>query len=175
MYLTMKRSYFTSKDITIIVVSAAFWSVLNVTLAPLFWSLTRLPFFCDMLAIISLFLSAWWTKRLGAATLTGIIATLLNFVFRPEAVHFLGFTIASFIFDLLSRGVGYERCFSRGGILATIIAVLSTWIAGFIIGMFFLAKADLIVFPLLHATGGLIGALLGLAIIRGLESRGITP
>ena len=171
----MKRPYFTSKDITIIVISAAFWSVLNITLAPLFWSLTHLPFFCDMLAIISLFLSAWWTKRLGAATLTGIIATLLNFVFRPGAVHFLGFTIASFIFDVVSKVVGYERCFSKSGILAVVIAILSTWIAGFIIGMFFLAKADLVVFPLLHAVGGLIGALLGLAIIRGLKNRGITP
>jgi len=171
----MKHPYFTSKDITIIVISAAFWSVLNITLAPIFWSLTHLPFLCDMLAVISLFLATWWARKFGAATLTGLIATLLNFVFRPGAMHFLGFTIASFVFDVVSMIIGYKRCFSLNGIPAVIVAVLSTWIAGFIIGTFFMAKVDMVVFPLLHASGGLIGALIGLTLIKGLERRGVTP
>ena len=167
--------YFDSRDITIIAISAAFWSILNITLAPMFWSITHLPFLCDLLAMISLFLVVWWSRKLGATTITGIIATLVNFALRPGAMHFLGFTAASIVFDVLTGVIGYKRCFSMKGIPIIIIAIVSAWIAGFIIGSMFLSKPDVIFFPILHAIGGLIGSIIGLAIIKGIEARGVSP
>jgi len=161
-------------DIAVIAMSAAFWSVLNATLAPVFWQATRLPIFCDLLAMISLMIAVWWVRKLGAATLVGLLATLLNFILRPGALHFLGFTAASVVFDILSRVAGYERCFSgkRGSILLMVTGTASTWVAGLIIGTFFMGRdTPLAWFSALHATGGMIGSLLAISLVKTLEMR----
>ena len=165
---------FGADDAAVIAVSAAFWSVLNATLAPLFWQATRLPILCDLLATISLIAAAWWVRKLGAATLVGLLATLLNFILRPGALHFLGFTVASAVFDALTRAIGYERCFSGGAGPALLAAAgtASTWVAGLIIGALFMGgSVPLAWFSALHALGGLIGSLFGIAIIRAAERR----
>jgi len=168
-----------SSDVAVIALSAAFWSVLNATLAPIFWSLTRLPILCDLLAVISLAISVWWVRRLGAATLTGLIATLLNFALRPGATHFLGFTAASVVYDALARACGYNRCFSKGltrAALLTAIGVASTWVAGLIIATFFMGgTVPVLYFSLLHAAGGALGSLLGVLLLAAVEARGVRP
>jgi hypothetical protein len=165
---------FGADDAAVIAVSAAFWSVLNATFAPLFWQATRLPIFCDLLAAISLILAAWWVRKLGAATLVGLLATVLNFILRSGALYFLGFTAASAVFDALTRAIGYERCFSGGAgpaLLAT-AGTASTWVAGLIIGALFMGgSVPLAWFSALHAAGGLIGSLLGVALVKALERR----
>ncbi|RLF04677.1 MAG: hypothetical protein DRK00_06170 [Thermoprotei archaeon] len=167
-----------ASDVTVVALCAAFWSVLNATLAPIFWRLTHLPFFCDLLAVVSLMLGVWWVRRLGTATLIGIIATALNFAFRPGAVHFLGFTAASIVFDLLTRACGYGRCFSpkHGPALLLVLGTASTWVAGLVIGAFFMGgRVPVLTFSLLHAAGGLMGSAVGLALIRAVEARGVKP
>jgi len=58
-------------------------------------------------------LAVWWIRKLGAVSTVGVIATLINFVLNPGGVHFLGFTVASVVFDVVSKLVGYERSFKN--------------------------------------------------------------
>ncbi|MFQ6054219.1 MAG: hypothetical protein ACE5OO_08350 [Candidatus Bathyarchaeia archaeon] len=174
-------TYFSSRDISAVALSAAIWAVLNWTVAPIFWQLTHLPILCDMIGTSLLILTVWWTRRPGAATLIGVIATILNFMLRPGAVHFLGFTAASIIFDAAMRGVGYRNSLDRrlaSSVSLIAISVLSTLVAGYIIGTFFMNPMFLskmfggvAFFAALHGAGGLIGGALGVTIVRGLEAR----
>ncbi len=161
-------------DAAVIALSAALWSVLNATLAPIFWQLTRLPILCDTIAVVSLAVALWRVRRLGAATLTGLLATALNFALRPGATHFLGFTAASLVYDLLARAVGYGRCFSAryGPALQAAVGTVSTWAAGLIIGAFFMGgSVPILYFSALHAVGGLIGSTIGAILIGSAERR----
>jgi len=142
---------FTSRDIAAIAICGALWAVLGATIGPIFWSLTHLPFLCDMIGATVLILALWWIRKLGAITATGIIATILTLIIRPQSVHFLGFTAASVVFDILARGVGYRNSLDR--------PLMST--------------ASLIL--ILHAIGGLIGSVIGVALIRALSTRIVLP
>ncbi len=174
-------AYFTSRDIAAVALSAALWAVLNWTVAPIFWQLTHLPILCDMIGTSLLILTLWWTRKPGAATLMGLVATVLNFVLRPGALHFLGFTAASLVFDVAARAIGYRNSLDRrliSSVSLIAISVLSTLVAGYIIGTFFmnpmfLAKmfGGVAFFAALHGAGGLIGGALGVTIVRGLEAR----
>ncbi|MEM1508321.1 MAG: hypothetical protein QW291_02465 [Thermofilaceae archaeon] len=166
-----------ASDITAIAISAAFWSILNAILAPIFWQLTRLPILCDFLASISLILATWWVRKPGTATLVGFLATVLNFILRPGAMHFLGFTVASVVLDVLLWILGYSRCFSRTYRSALVVAAgtVSTWVAGLIIGAFFMPGVSLLYFSTLHALGGFIGAVIAVLLVKAVEKRGIKP
>lgn len=174
-------AYFSSREIAAIALSAALWAVINWTVAPVFWNLTHLPILCDTAGISLLTLIVWWVRKPGAATLMGVIATILNFMLRPEATQFLGFTAASLVFDVLVSAVGYGGILNRrlvSTISLFIISVLSTLAAGFIIGTFFMNPMFLsnmfggvTFFAALHGAGGLIGGILGGIFVRGLEAR----
>jgi len=175
--------YFGTRDIAGIAIFAALWGVLNVTLSPLFFKLFHLPFLCDLIGFASITLAVWWVRRIGTATLVGIIATIINFMFRPAAMHFLGFAAASVVFDVLSFALGYERLFKRrvlGSIILIIIAVVSAAVAGLIIGTFFMAPKALqrwggvLGWAGLHAIGGIIGGIVGVSLVNALSIRGIS-
>lgn len=177
--------YFSSRDIAAVALSASLWAVLNWTVTPIFWNLTHLPFLCDMIGISLLILTVWWTRKPGAATLMGILATILNFMLRPGAAHFLGFTAASIVFDATARAVGYKNSLDRrlvGSVILVAFSLLSTLVAGLIIGSFFMNPMFLskmfggvAFFAALHGAGGLIGGALGVTIVRGLEARRVFP
>ena len=124
-------------------------------------------------------LAVWWTRKIGIATMVGIITTLLTLLFRPAALHMLGFTTASIIFDILTKIAGYERIFKKilGEILFIIpILAFSTFIGGLIIGKFFMrfpTMIAIIIFAGLHSIGGIIGAIIGIIIIEALKRRKI--
>ncbi|MEM3754758.1 MAG: hypothetical protein QXE19_03625, partial [Candidatus Bathyarchaeia archaeon] len=98
---------FTTKDLTAIATCSAFWTILNIIISPIFWQLTRLPFFCDLLAFISLVLVIWWTRKFGSASVVGLVVTALTLILRPAALHMLGFLIASIVFDIFAKILGY--------------------------------------------------------------------
>jgi len=115
----------------------------------------------------------------------GLIATLLNFTLRPGAFHFFGFTVACIFFDIASLLIGYGNILEKGAkssISLVALSFVSTVIAGLIIGSFFMNPGfisdmfgGVLVFAVIHGGGGIIGGALGVAIIRGLESRQVIP
>jgi hypothetical protein len=115
----------------------------------------------------------------------GLIATVINFMFRPDAFFFLGFTAASFVFDMLTRLIGYKNCLERpviGTVSLVLISVFSAAVAGSIIGLFFMSVPALaswggvLGWAALHAVGGLIGGFIGAPLVTALTKRGIpTP
>ncbi len=174
--------YFKIREIVAVALFSALWGILNSILAPIIFRMFGLPIFCDMIGFASLILAVWWVRKLGTATAVGFVATIINFVLNPGGIHFLGFTTASIVFDILTRLMSYENCFRKrllGSILTLLASVTSAAVAGFIIGSFFMAAPALaqwggvIGWMLLHAAGGVIGWIIGMALVVSLEARGL--
>jgi len=177
-------TYFTARDIAGITIFAALWGILNATLSPVFFRIFHLPFLCDLIGFASIILAVWWVEKIGTATSVGIIATIINFMFRPTAMHFLGFLATSIVFDLLSFASGYTRLFEQrilGSILLTAISIASAAVAGLLIGVFFMSPTSLqrwggvLGWAGLHSIGGIIGGIVGVFLMNALISRGVTP
>lgn len=144
--------------------------------------MTHLPFLCDLLAFASLILVTWLTRKFGAASLTGIIATLLTLILRPAAFHMLGFVGASVVFDILTKAISYKICFNRnplvGSSILVILSIFCAGIAGAFIGIFFMnfdVLSGILMWAGLHTFGGLLGGLIGVIIVRALVLRKIQP
>jgi len=174
--------YLGTRDIAGIAIFAALWGVLSTTLSPIFFQLFHLPFLCDLIGFASITLAVWWVRKIGTATLVGIIATIINFMFRPAATHFLGFTAASIVFDVLSFASGYERLFERkilGSVILIVISIVSAAVAGLIIGSFFMVPKALqrwggvLGWAGLHVIGGIMGGIIGVSLMNALVIRGI--
>jgi hypothetical protein len=174
-------TYFTSRVITAIIMCAALWSVLSAYIAPIFWNATHMPFFCDMLGIILLTLVLWWTRKFGAVTITGIIATIVTLTLNPYSTQFFGFTAASVVFDVLTRIIGYQNCLEKSllSVISLLFAsIVSTAVAGVIIGNLFMQQNFLMsqfggvtFFAALHVSGGIIGGVIGIVLIKALSVR----
>ncbi len=171
----------TTRLVSAVAACAAFWAVLNALISPVFWQLTHMPFLCDFLAFTSLTLVVWWTRKLGSAMMTGVIVTILTFTVQPGSFQMLGFVIASFAFDLLTRAAGYGRLFDKSVSGAAFVIVLSTVcaaLAGALIGAFMMGLTTLpavLTFAGLHAIGGIAGGAVGVATLRALTARKIAP
>jgi hypothetical protein len=175
-------SYLNSRTVASIAIFAALWGVLNSIFAPLVFQVFGLPILCDMIGFTVLTLTVWWTRKFGAATMVGLIATIVNFIFNPGGVHFLGFAAASIVFDVVAKLIGYDRCFKKP-LFVTVtmlpVSVLSAATAGLIIGTFFMTAPALakwggaLGWAGLHAVGGVIGGFIGIVLITGLATRGV--
>jgi len=178
-------AYFTTRDLAAISLSSSLWAVINWLVSPIFWSMTRLPVLCDMLGVSALIITAWWVRKPGSTTFVGLIATLLNFILRPGANQFLGFTVASIFFDVALSLLKYDNSVEGGmksNIVLAAVSATATFLAGYIIGNLFLAPqvldnvyGNVFFFAGVHMAGGLAGALIGITLIRGLESRKVVP
>lgn len=176
--------YFQTRDLAGIVIFAALWGVLNVTISPAFFQMFHLPFACGLIGFSALILATWWTRKLGTATFVGLIALIINMMVRPTALHFFGFFAASIVFDLLTFFSGYKRIFRKrlaGSITLFAISVFSAAVAGLIIGSFFMPPQALTSWggmagwAGLHAVGGIIGGAVGVTLMNALTVRGLTP
>ena len=175
-------TYFNSRDIAAIALSAALWGVLNSIFSPIVFNITHLPLLCDLIGFTVLTVAAWWIRKVGAITAIGLIATIINFTLNPQALTFLGFTAAAVVFDLISSIVGFNFFFKKAANTITIamtISTVSAAIAGFIIGSFFMAGPALSLWggvagwAGLHAVGGVIGGTIGATLVAALNSRKI--
>jgi len=175
-------TYFNSREVATIALFAGLWGVLNSIFAPIVFQMFGLPILCDMIGFASLILTVWFIRKFGAVTVVGLIATVINFIFNPGGVHFLGFTAASIVFDVMARLIGYDRCFKKPMFTTASmfsISVLSAAVAGTIIGMFFMAAPALakwggvLGWAGLHAAGGVIGGIIGIASVTSLAARGV--
>jgi len=175
--------YFKTKDVAAITIFAALWGVLNSLISPIIYQIIHLPFMCDLIGFTAIIVATWYVRRLGTATMVGFIATIINFIFVPTAIHFLGFTAASIAFDALAFLVGYKRMFAKrlvGSISLFAISVLSAAVAGLLIATFFMTPTALqnwggvAGWAGVHAVGGVLGGAIGVALINALALRGIT-
>lgn len=175
--------YLKTRDVAAIAIGAALWGVLNSVFAPIFFSMFGLPFLCDLIGFAVLTVAAWWIRKLGAITAIGLIATAINFIFNPTGTHFFGFTVASVVFDILSRLAGYGNFFKKPintMVIAIAISTLSAAVAGFIIGVFFMTGTALVLWggvlgwAGLHAIGGVTGGAIGGLIVNMLVSRKVS-
>jgi hypothetical protein len=174
--------YFNSHEAAAIALLSASWGVINSIFSPIVFNMFGLPILCDMIGFAILSITVWWIRKLGAATMVGLIATVINFIFNPVGIFFLGFTAASIAYDAVSWLARYNVYFKRTS-LTTIsllsVSVLSAAVAGFIIGTFFMAGPALakwggvLGWAGLHAVGGIIGGFIGTTIIIGLVARGL--
>ena len=174
--------YYNSRDVAAIALSSALWGVLNSIFSPIVFNMFGVPILCDMIGFAVLSVTVWWVRKFGAAALVGLIATVINFIFNPAGVFFLGFTAASIVFDIVAWLPRYDVYFkktSRTAISLFSVSVLSAAVAGFIIGTYFMAGPALarwggvIGWTGLHAVGGVIGGFIGIGLIAGLVARGI--
>jgi len=154
-----------SRDIATIAISAALWSVLNAMLSPVFFALTKMPFLCDLLGILSLMIVTWRVRRVGVATATGLIATLITLSLNPYMIQFIGFGIAAILFDLTCFAIGYSRVYDRyNSALVLIPSVAMAFLSGIIIGSVFMGPRNpdfVLWWGLLHAVGGVVGGTVG--------------
>ena len=176
-------AYFNSREIAAIAILAALWGVLNSIFSPIVFSMTHLPLLCDLIGFAVLTVAAWWIRKFGAITAIGLIATIINFALSSQALMFLGFTAAAFVFDLSSGMIGYTNFFTkplRTTAASIGVSTLAAAVAGFIIGSFFMAAPALSVWggvsgwALLHASGGVIGGAIGASLVAALNSRKVT-
>lgn len=173
--------YFKTREISAIALSASLWAVINAIVGPVFWNMTHLPILCDMLGIATLSLTVWWVRKPGSSIAVGLIATLISFILNPGGVQFLGFTGASFVFEGLTLVMGYDRMLEnslKGRSLLLMVSIVSTMVAGLIIGTFFMnpnfltsAFGGIVVFSAIHGAGGFVGGIIGVIIVTGLEKR----
>lgn len=177
-------SYFAIRDLAGITIFAALWGALNVTISPIFFQVFQLPFCCDLIGFSAIILAVWYVRKIGTATFVGCVATIINLMFRPTALHFFGFTVACIVFDLFVSLFGCNRLFEKrllGSISLFVISVFSAAIAGFVIGSFFMPTAALtrwggiLGWAALHSTGGVIGGAVGVSLTNALIARGVSP
>ena len=140
-----------------------------------------MPFLCDFLAFTTLILVGWWAGKFGVVTLTGLLVTGLTFMLQPNAFQMFGFIVASILFDVATRIVGYGNCFNKPLISALSLLSLSTmcgWIAGLVIGGIVMKLEPMLAiftFSGLHAVGGFIGGVIGLVLVNALKARITIP
>ena len=178
-------TYFNSRDIATIAIISALWGAMNDTILPIFFTIFNgIPFLCEMVALTSLILVLSLTRKFGAATLTGLIVTLVTLAFYPSSTYMLGFAAASLVFDIATRLIGYRFILGTPKVGAAGIIISSmaaSTVAGGIIGIMFMPLSlitllgGVITFAGLHVLGGLAGAILGFVVLRALIARKIIP
>ena len=175
-------AYFNSREIATIALLASLWGVINSTIAPTFFQTFGIPILCDMIGFAVLIIAAWRIGRFGSVSAVGAIATIVNFFFNPGGLHFLGFTVASVLFDILCTTIGYKRCFYNNTSMVfsmMTFSIISAALAGAIIGTFFMAAPALVKWggvlgwAGIHAVGGVIGGVFGTVLVASIKSRGL--
>lgn len=175
-------TYFSSRELAAAALFSSLWGVLNGVFSPIVFRMFGMPILCDMIGFAALGLTYWWVRKFGAVILVGVAATIVNFILNPGGVFFLGFTAASFSYDLIASLVVGKRMFKRrstSAVSLVTISVISGTVAGLIIGNYFMAPEALAVWggvfgwAMLHAFGGFVGGLIGVSILAGLSERNI--
>jgi len=178
---SVTMTYLNTRHIAAIAMCAAYWAILNNTLSPILFRLTRSPFLCDLLAFTTLILVGWWTRKFGVMSLTGFLVTGITFMFQPTAFQMVGFLVVSILFDIMIKVIGYGNSFDKTASSIIILLSFSTicaLIAGLIIGsvfMTFQTISEILIWGALHATGGFLGGILGLILITALKTRITVP
>jgi hypothetical protein len=175
------KTYFTTVDIALVSVFCALWVVLNLTLGPLGFSLFNLPIFCDFSVFLTLLLVVWATGKFGAASIVGVIGSIIVLMIRPSP-HIIGFATSAILFDILMLVNNHKiRLKAYNLITAALVTIVSAYFAGVIIGIFFANRSlntetmqwALTFWGGWHLIGGIIGIIVTFPIVGILEKANV--
>lgn len=178
--MTTKKKYFTTLDITLMSIFSALWVALNLTVAPLSFSLTGLPIIHSLIIYLILLLTAWVIGKFGAAIFVGMLGTIIVLLAGgPPPV--LGFAASSIIVDIILLANRHRlQTNSYSNLAVSVIATsISAYVAAIINGLF------IIHFPLQfiatiwgawNIEGAIAGLIVALLLIKLLEKSNLrTP
>lgn len=172
-----KRTYLTTVDVALTAVFCAFFAVLNLTLGPLSFQLLRLPILHDFAVFLPLLLVTWATGRFGTSSLVGIIGSAIA-IFLGGPPLIVSFAASAVIFDLLMFANRHRiRISVYSLMIAAIATMLSAYIAGVLIGVFF-TPSQTVQWALTfwggwHLVGGIMTIAITLPIILALEKANV--
>jgi hypothetical protein len=164
-------------DIALMAVFCALFAVLNLTLGPLSFQLLQLPVLHDFAAFFPLLIIAWAVGRFGASSFVGIIGSIIA-IFWGGPPLIICFAASAVIFDLLMSA---NRHAVRISIFSfTVVAIstmLSAYLAGVFIGIFFTPNQTLqwamTFWGGWHLVGGIVTLVITFPVILALENAGV--
>ncbi|MEM3404270.1 MAG: hypothetical protein QXJ17_07035 [Nitrososphaeria archaeon] len=166
-----------SRYIAFVSIISALGGVLQAYLAPLTFAILRLPFGHDILVFFPLLLSGWVIRKVGSVSGVGIVSSLVFLFLRPGMFLVTAFAFSSILLDLLLYAIKYEITFKiKNIILVSAMVALSAYIAGAIIGFFFMTGSldyALFIWGPLHVVGGILALLITYSILAALERTGV--
>ncbi len=178
---TRSQAYFKAVDIALISVFCALWATLNLTLGPLGFAWLMLPIFCDFAVFFTLLLAVWATEKFGAASLVGIIGSIIILLIRASP-HIIGFASSAILFDVLMSANHHKLNAKAYNIaIAALVTAASAYFAGVVIGVFFMNKPldwktfewALTFWGGWHLIGGIMSITITLPIIGILEKANV--
>jgi hypothetical protein len=162
--LQTRKNRFSTTNIALIGVFSALWVTLNLTVAPLGFALTHLPTIHSTIIFVMLLLVAWATEQYGAASLVGIIGSVIV-VFAGGPLPVLGFVPAALIFDLFlllsHHRVNVKPVSVRITFLASIICA---YVAAVVNGSGLILGLEPLFTLTVWAGWNILGAVIGFAI-----------
>lgn len=150
----------------------ALWIALNLTVAPISFSLTGLPVIHSVTVFFTLILVTWATGQFGAASFVGVIGSAIVLL-AGGPLPVLGFVPAAIMFDLLFLVNHHKINLKPVSIaIAILVSIVCAYVAAVVNGFFILSLAPiftLTVWAGLMVLGGIIGVVLALPIVGALE------
>lgn len=171
-----KKTQFTTTNIALIGIFSALWVALNLTVAPIGFSLTHLPTIHSVIIFVMLLLVTWATGQYGSASLVAIIGSVIV-VFAGGPLPVLGFVPAALIFDLIllvNRHRVNMKPINVG--IAVLASIVCAYVAAVVNGQVILnlqLTFTLTVWAGWNVLGAIIGAAITLPVIAVLEKANV--
>jgi hypothetical protein len=161
--LQTKKTRFATTNIALIGIFSALWVALNLTVAPLGFTLTHLPTIHGAIIFVTLLLVAWTTGQYGAASLVGTIGSVIV-VLAGGPLPVLGFVPAALIFDLLLLLSNHKLNLKPVNVgIAVLASIICAYVAAVVNGLIIL-NLQLIFTLTIWAGWNILGAIIGFAI-----------
>jgi len=161
--LQKTKTRFATTNIALIGIFSALWVALNLTVAPLGFTLTHLPTIHSAIIFVTLLLAAWTTEQYGAASLVGIIGSVIV-VLAGGPLPVLGFVPAAIIFDLLFLLNNHKVNLKPINVaIAVLASLVCAYVAAVVNGLLILHLEPVFTFTF-WAGWNILGATIGFAM-----------
>lgn len=173
------KPHFRTLDIALVSVFCALWIVLNYVLGPFSFQLLGLPVFHDFAVFFTLLMVTWTTGRFGTSLLVGIVGSPVAVLLAPQiAGPMVGFSVSALVFDMMMSANHHKiRISVRSLTIAVIATVMSAFVAGLLIGLFFTPSTTfetaLTFWGAWHVIGAIFTLVITLPMIAGLEKSNV--
>jgi hypothetical protein len=174
----IKRPYFTTVDVALTGLFCALYIALNLTLGPLSFALLSLPILHDLGVFFTLLLVVWITGRFGTSLMAGIIGATLAMLISGMYLM-IGFAPSAVLFDLLMTADHHKIRIKPYSLTVTAIAtILSAYLAGVVIGVFFTVPVQTLQWAFTfwggwHVIGGIVAIVITFPVILLLEKANV--